>query len=559
VDERRLLIAFSLSLLVLIVFQALFPAHPPKPADTPTASATAAVPQAPATTASAPAAAPVARPEIPAKSDEQERRIDVQTRDIEVGLTNRGARVLSWRLTQFRDGNSRPEEMVQTAPSLHPLDVETGDAAIDQKLRDALFVASESGLSLGAGEEKSLRFEYASGDLSVVKKLTFTGTGYLVSVEVSVRRGGIETPKTIVWGPGIGNPSEAERQVRGYQEPSGAALVDGRVNETVANKIGDRLSYNDAAWVGVDGHYFAAIWVPSSGHGQAELRQAALPALPNGEARAGAAAGLLLGPTDKALLYVGPKEYRRLAALGHELGRIVNVGSWFGPIPFHLIVIGFMDLLEWLHARIGNWGWSVILLTVLINVVMSPLRHYGIVNGQKMAKISPEMKVIQDRYRKVPALDPRRQEMQKEMAALYERHGMSMGTQMALGCFPTLLTLPFLYAIYRVLAISIELRGAEFLWIPDLSQKDPLFITPIVMAISMFISQRSMPTSMDPAQQRMMMVMPIVFMTMFFAAPAGLNLYWFASNVCTILQQLITLRIIRGREGALITKEKRAR
>src|SRR2546430_204510 len=138
------------------------------------------------------------------------------------------------------------------------------------------------------------------------------------------------------------------------------------------------------------------------------------------------AAAVLLGPTDTALLYVGPKEHRRLAALGHDLARIVPIGDWIGPI-----VLLFIEVLRWLHAHVGNYGWSVILLTVAINIVMSPLRHYGIVNGVKMAKIAPEMKVIQERYRKVPALDPKRQEMQKEMGALYERHGMSMGTQMA--------------------------------------------------------------------------------------------------------------------------------
>ena len=200
------------------------------------------------------------------------------------------------------------------------------------------------------------------------------------------------------------------------------------------------------------------------------------------------------------------------------------------------------------HGHVGNYGWSIVLLTVLINLVMAPLRHYSIANGVKMAKLAPEMKVIQDRYRKVPALDPRRQEMQKEVAALYARHGMSMSTQMTVGCLPILLTMPFLIAFYRVLSVSIELRGASFVWIPDLSQKDPYFITPLLMGVSMFVMQRMTPTAMDPAQQRIMMIMPLMFVGMFLWAPAGLNLYWLASNVCSIIQQTVTLRILKSRE-----------
>jgi YidC/Oxa1 family membrane protein insertase len=173
----------------------------------------------------------------------------------------------------------------------------------------------------------------------------------------------------------------------------------------------------------------------------------------------------------------------------------------------------------------------------------------SIANGMKMAKLAPEMRVIQERYRKVPALDPRRQEMQKEIGQLYARHGMSMGTQMLVGCLPMLLTLPFLFAFYRVLTLAVELRGAAFLWIPDLSHRDPLFLTPLLLGVSMFVMQRMTPSTLDPAQQRIMMIMPLMLVVMFFAAPAGLNLYWLASNLCSIVQQGVTLRLLRTAEG----------
>jgi YidC/Oxa1 family membrane protein insertase len=172
-----------------------------------------------------------------------------------------------------------------------------------------------------------------------------------------------------------------------------------------------------------------------------------------------------------------------------------------------------------------------------------------------MAKMSPELRAIQERYRKVPLMDPKRQEMQQETMALYEKHGLSMSTQMLVGCLPLLLTMPFLIAFYRVLNVSIELRGAPFLWITDLSHKDPYFVMPILMGISMFLMQRMMPSAMDPAQQRIMMIMPAALSFMFLWAPAGLNLYWLASNLCSIVQQAVTMRILgpearKARPGA---------
>jgi YidC/Oxa1 family membrane protein insertase len=314
------------------------------------------------------------------------------------------------------------------------------------------------------------------------------------------------------------------------------------VERVPAEKIGPAQTVSAVRWAGVESPYFAALWVPP-GLGSAELRGLALPPGEDGKPRFGAQVGVPVAGDPAALLYVGPKDYLMLSKLDHDLQEVVPVGDWIGPI-----VVALMALLRWVHGHVGNYGWSIVLLTVLINLVMAPLRHYSIANGLRMAKLAPEMKVIQERFRKVPALDPRRQEMQKEVAALYARHGMSMTTQMTVGCLPILLTMPFLIAFYRVLSVSIELRGATFLWIPDLSQKDPLFVTPLLMGVSMFIMQKMTPTTMDPAQQRIMTIMPLMFVGMFLWAPAGLNLYWLASNVCSILQQWVTLRMLKSRE-----------
>jgi YidC/Oxa1 family membrane protein insertase len=481
--------------------------------------------------------------------------VEVTGRDMTLAFTNRGARVVSWRLARFMDPGGKPEEMVQAlASGPRPLDLETGDPALDLRLREALFRASAEAVVLPAAGTASLSFEYADGDIKAEKTLVFEGQDYLVKVGVSLRRGSQELPTKILWGPGVGNPSAAEMEVQGYETPHGVALTDSGVERLPTEKLppaGHALA--GARWVGVESHYFAALFVPPGERGTAELRAISLPSGEDGKPRRAPLVALDLGPgAGPARLYVGPKDYHELSRLGHQLNQVVPVGEWIGPI-----VVPFIGLLRWVHSHVGNYGWSIVVLTLLINLAMAPFRHYSIANGLKMTKLAPEMKVIQERYRKVPLLDPKRQEMQEEMAALYARHGMSMQTQMMVGCLPLLLTMPFLIAFYRVLTVSIELRGASFLWIPDLSQKDPLFLTPVLMGISMFVMQKMTPTAMDPAQQRIMMIMPLMLMGMFLWAPAGLNLYWLASNLCSIVQQATTLTILRRGEAGPRRERKR--
>jgi YidC/Oxa1 family membrane protein insertase len=555
-EERRLLLAVALSLLVLTAYRYFFtPPQAPRPAD---ATATTSPPApAPSAASSAPPTAVPPSPSpspsaVPTVADERERRVEVDGRELTVAFTNRGARLLSWRLKRFTDRRGRPEEMVQTVPDgPRPLDVETGDAAIDAKLRTALFRASAEMISLDLGQQ-TLSFEFAEGDLSAAKTFRFGADGYLVEVDAVVRRAGQELPRSLLWGPGVGNPTPEEMEVQGYLPPHAVALVGQSVERLSPEKLATPVTVSPVRWVGVESTYFAALFVPPGGQGRAELRAAMLPATEGTKAAPAPVTALPLGQSPgPALLFVGPKDHSALTKLDHELARVVNVGDWIGPL-----VVPLMALLRWVHTHVGNYGWSIVALTVLINLAMAPFRHYSIANGLKMAKLAPEMKVIQERYRKVPALDPKRQEMQKEVAALYARHGMSMGTQMMVGCLPLLLTMPFLIAFYRVLQVSIELRGADFLWISDLSQKDPLFVTPLFMGLSMFVMQKMTPTAMDPAQQRIMMIMPLMLMGMFLWAPAGLNLYWLASNVCSIIQQGVTLSLLR-RSDAGNRKEQR--
>jgi len=560
-DERRLLLAVALSFLVLIGYRVLFPpAEPPVELPKAEAASQAKPEPTPATVEPAegvgeqPAEAP--EPEAtpaPLISEQSERRLELHNKVFSIALTNRGARLIGWELLAYRDHRGRPEEMLRAAPGLkRPLDIETGDPKLDALLEGALF----QGPSGTEENRRKLVLEYSDGHVQATKTLELLG-GYELEVSARVLRDGKPVPVQLVWGPGLGNPSAREQEVFGYVKPQAVLMTDGGLQRIPPKKM-DRWSGNQPVeWAGVEAMYFTALWVPEGDRGTVRVRASSVrvPGTEDKELLPEVLFELSEGDP-RVRLYVGPKDYHTLKPLGHGLARVVPVGDWIGPV-----VIPLLGLLRWVHGHIGNYGWSIIVLTLLINVAMSPLRHYSIANGVKMAKLSPEMKVIQERYRKVPALDPRRQEMQAEIQALYARHGMSMSTQMTVGCLPILLTMPFLIAFYRVLMVSIDLRGADFLWIPDLSQKDPLYLTPILMGVSMLVMQRMTPTAMDPAQQRIMLIMPVVLVAMFFAAPAGLNLYWLASNLCSIVQQGLTLSWIRrhGHEAPRKRGERKAR
>jgi YidC/Oxa1 family membrane protein insertase len=563
-EERRLLLAVALSLAVVIGYTWLFAPAPPQQTPAPPATAQPASPAAASVQPSGAAtvgpkpveaerevsqAAPVALATV---ADERERRVDVTARDYAVAFTNRGARLISWTLNRYRDVRGRPEEVVPAqSTTIRPLDVETGDVRVDALLREALFVASATSLEVAAGEPQSLRFRFAEGTLEAEKTIVFRAHG-LAAVTVSVKHEGRSLPCRLIWGPGLGTSTPEEREVRGYTEPTAVILQAGKVEQFRAGKLppeGRRLEA--VRWAGVESIYFAALFVPPDDKGTVEIRKVTLPQ--PGEDKPIVAALVAIDASSSAPveLFVGAKEHADLLKLGHGLDRVVQVGDWIGPI-----VLALMGALRWVHSHVGNWGWSIVLVTIAINLAMAPFRHYSIANGLKMAKISPETRAIQERYRKIPLMDPRRQQMQEEMSALYARHGMSQTSMLTVGCLPMLLTMPFLWAFYRLLTVLVDLRGAPWLWIPDLAQKDPLFITPVLMGVSMFAMQKMTPSAMDPTQQRVMMLMPLMFAGMFLWAPAGLNLYWFTSNLWSLLQQWVEMKVLRPADVKAVRDRK---
>jgi YidC/Oxa1 family membrane protein insertase len=235
---------------------------------------------------------------------------------------------------------------------------------------------------------------------------------------------------------------------------------------------------------------------------------------------------------DAVTFFVGPKDFDLLTAIDPDVGKAIDFGM------FTVIVVPLLRSLKWVNGYVGNYGWSIIILTFIINVILFPLRHKSVVSMRKMQEIQPEVKAIQDRYKNLKATDPAKQKMNQELMALYKERGVNPAS----GCVPMLLTMPFIFAFYALLSTAIELRGAPwFGWIHDLSAHDPYFVVPIAMGVSQIWQQKLAPAAgVDPVQQKMMLFMPVFFTFLFLWYPAGVALYWFVNNIWAIGQQYLT-------------------
>ena len=233
--------------------------------------------------------------------------------------------------------------------------------------------------------------------------------------------------------------------------------------------------------------------------------------------------------------YIGPKYVDTLASINKELLDVVQygVGTFFARNLF--------ILLDFLHKIVGNWGVAIIFLVIIVRLVLFPLTYKGMVSMYKLKELAPKMKEIQLKYKKDP------QKMQMHMMKLYKEHNANpLG-----GCLPLLIQIPIFYGIYKLLLYSIELKGAHFLWIKDLSVMDPYFILPVLMGVSMYIHQRLTPTNFqDKMQEKIFKFLPVIFTVMMATFPAGLVLYWTTNNILSILQQWIINKIMESKKKA---------
>ncbi len=364
-----------------------------------------------------------------------------------------------------------------------------------------------------------------------------TARPYNIKFTATVSQGSTPLTPTVDWGPALGTGVVSG----GMSYAPAPQPIFYRDREVTRVDIGSieqhRQEQGTFGFAGVDDHYFLSALVSGAQPAQFRFDPIVVPAESNGGQALQFITWRVSSPeaANGAEYFFGPKDLDVLQSVKPDLVRAIHFGI------FDWLVVPLLRALKWVHGYIGNYGWSIVALTVLINLAMFPLRHKSVVSMRKMQELQPQMKAIQDRYAKLKVTDPARQKMNEEVMALYKQHG----TNPAAGCLPMLLTLPVLIAFYSMLSVAIELRGAPFMgWIRDLSAHDPLFVTPVLMGLTQFVQTKMTPMSADPVQQKMMLFMPLMFTGMLLWMPSGLVLYWTASNIWTIGQQVITNRLI---------------
>ena len=495
-------------------------------------------------------ASPAAPPGV--KQGTEERLITVDTDTATIIFSTRGAVVRSWRLKNYRDTAGEPVELVQgrTTKLGYPLalvasnGVKQRQEELQETLNNALYVITPETSELKAPGE--LVFEWSDGRLAARKRLRFP-SGYLCEMTTELSEAGRPLPHRLAWlggfgehlGPAATSGPEAQVLVR---TPKGVQRQPARIAGQTTGwlwKSSSPFPYSgEAAYAGIEDRYFVALFLPQ--HPQLEVAAWTASWTPEGTQKAQSVGAVAVaGPKGTPLgLYVGPKAIDILekieppalanGARPELAGELVDFGwFWWVARPLFLLV-------KWMYKHwIPNYGWVIVVLTVLINAALFPLRWKSMGSAFKMQKVAPQIKAIQERYKQYRFNDPRKQQMQQEIMAVYSTHGINPFG----GCLPLLMQIPFFYGFYKVLAFSIEMRHAPWvLWITDLSQKDPYYVLPITMAVTMFFSTRMTPMT-DPQQQRMMTVMMVVFGFAFLNVASGLVLYWMVSSTVGLGQQ----------------------
>ncbi len=552
-DQTRIVVASALSLLVIILWGLFYRPAPPARPVAPETGTSAAAPASPgADSLSAASAAAPAR-SASAIADTTEKTLVVESDLYRVVLSNRGAVVRGWQLKKYTDADRNPLNLVNTAageqtgnwPFLLQI---PGDPQLEDAASRALYTVTASPAGSGSVVQApaTIEFKWSDGQTTIIKRLKFAPS-YELQFESSVQRNGQFVPHRLAWRGGIGDFAvpPAARGMNAFTDSAGAIRT---ISPNNLGQSGNRTTPAEIPGnfeaVGLEDHYFAAAFLPPLAQpgqpvpatmtlsGRQLARNTVVDGKTQPEILPEVAAGMTTPDPLNLRVFVGPKDLDVLKNVQPPLDGLVQFG-WLGFIAAPLFYV-----LRWMHGFIPNYGWAIVILTVAINMLLYPLTLKSWRSMQKMQRVAPEIRSIQDRYKKYSLRDPRKQEMNKEVMAVYAREGINpMGS-----CLPTLVQFPIWYGVNRMLTATIELRHAPwFGWIKDLSARDPYYILPVAMVILMYVQQKMMPmTATDPSQQRMMNMMPLMMGAMFIFLPlsSGLYLYILTSSVIGVLQRL---------------------
>ena len=562
-EQFRMMLFIVLALLVFLVTSHFYKPEIPPPAPDQKALTAPGTPggtqsnpaQSPASVTSSMSAASGKPANVAAVEATEEKAIVVDGPVYRVELSNRGGVVRSWQTKKYftDDKPPRPLDLVDEESSKQlgwPFSLKLADPQLEAEANSALYQSISTPISDHASGAPTpqpsnatqgtapwnVTFHWSDGHLDVTKTLKF-GRTYEIGIEVSAMLDGKPLPVAVAWRGEFGDKAvyKAATLVTVYYDQND------KLNLLAIKKLG--VSGNQSqpvelngpmVYAGIEDQFFTAAFIPDGtdisvwhwapNHNIVEDDK------PATELVAQMAAGTAAAGPLQMRAYVGPKDLKLLSQQRPSLEELVQFG-WFGVIAKPLLLA-----LQWLHGYIPNYGWAIVVFTLGLTVVLFPIRLWTFKSSRKMQSVAPEIKSIQDRYKKYSMSDPRKKKMNEEVMAVYQREGINpVGS-----CLPMLVQLPILFAFYRTLTGAIELRHAPWIWwIHDLSARDPYYILPIVLAISSYLMMKitPMPGGGDPAQQKMMTLMPLFTSFIFVYLSSGLNLYYFTSNLVNVAQQ----------------------
>jgi YidC/Oxa1 family membrane protein insertase len=534
-DNQRLILFIALSVIILLLWTKWESAHqPPAPA----AQTVPAAPSAPGATSAQPATAATAKP----FSDAERIRVDTDLVHAVIDTSGGDLRILD--LLKYPVSVDKPNVPFQLLndDGSEVFIAQSGLLTRDGNLPNhkTVYKAEATHYELAPGQEQlEVRLDWSGPNgVRVTKIYTFHRNEYRVGISYEITNGGRKAQDVYQYAQWLRHHVEEKRGLTSLPSYTGGVIYteDKKYEKIDFSHMAEHpLARNvEGGWVAMIEHYFVGAWLPGKGE-KHEFYSEALPG-PFYVLGYKTLAPVTIAPGQKATLsttlYAGPKEQARLGKIDESLKLTVDYG-WltFIAVPLYWI-------LEWIHKAVGNWGWAIILLTVLIKGVFYPLSRASYRSMAQMRKMQPRMQALKERY------GDDRQKLNQAMMELYKTEKINpLG-----GCLPILVQIPVFIALYWVLLESIELRQAPFMfWIRDLSAPDPYFVLPIVMGLSMLAQQWLNPQPMDPMQKKVMYAMPVVFTAFFLFFPAGLVLYWVVQNLLSILQQWSINRAVEGK------------
>jgi YidC/Oxa1 family membrane protein insertase len=525
--EVRLLLAFLLMGAVMFLTPYFYKSPPPVKKTTPPA---ASLPQQqPAPESAAVAAKEPKKPKAPvapATAQQQQPHVVINNGVYRIEFSNQGATVRSWQLNKYRGNDNKPLDLVNTAANVDfPFSLYFPGEKPATDVNQAFYTQTTEADGLGVS------YEFSDGHTSVHKTFRFQKDSFRSQATAEVTLDGRPVASMIQWRGGFGdltvaNPASHTQAV--YFNPAEDKLVEQAAKTAKNGPVSSTGSYSFA---GIVDQYFAAVFMPESGRPVTSVTFSDEVRTPFDE-KPQAFAGVAVsdGTTNRFELFVGPKDVDLLRRINPKLSDLVSFGWWaFIAKPLFLI-------LNWANGLLHNFGWAIVVVTIFLNLLMFPLRLTSMKSARKMQALKPQIDAIAAKYKDIGLRDPRKAQQQQEQMELYKKYGINpMG-----GCLPSLLPLALVIPFYRVITVAAEMRGAHWLWVSDLSQAEqiPIKILPIAMIVTQFAMQKMMPApGVDPNQQRMMLLMPLIFGFMFYNLPSGLVLYYLTGTIVAIGQQ----------------------